>query len=88
MSEKEKAPRDDVEMYAEGIMSADAPVAAWLKVSYVAWIIIGLVGFVLYWNGSWGWLDRGYWSELQSAADTKFPYTTLKIEEREADLPR
>lgn len=84
MAERGKAPDSDLEMYAEGISSRDALVPMWLKVNYVLWPIIGLVCWALYWNGSWGWLDRGYWSELQSAADTKFPFTTIKIVEKES----
>lgn len=76
--------KEDVEMFAEGIMSRDAPVPRWLIVNYIIWPIIGLVCFFLYWNGSWGWLDRGYWSELQRAADTVYPYSTLKLEEKKA----
>lgn len=76
MSERHKD--SGLEMYAEGIASADAPVAMWLKVSYVVWIVVGIVGFALYWNGSWGWLDRGYWEELQRAADTTYPFRQIE----------
>lgn len=52
----------------------------WLRASYVLVPIWGLIILALYWNGSWGWLDRGYWHELQEAANTTFPYHELKID--------
>lgn len=54
-------------------LSSDAPVPRWLTFSYVFWTLFGILWFILYWNGSWGWLDRGYWDELQKAANTTFP---------------
>lgn len=57
-----------------GIRSNDAPIPNWLKWNYIFWIIVGLVGFYLFWNGSNGWLDRGYWEQLQRAAGTTFPF--------------
>lgn len=56
-----------------GIASADNPIPRWLIATYIVMPLLGLLIFVLYWNGSWGWLDRGYWSELQQAANTTFP---------------
>ena len=47
------------------------------KFLYVAYIVVfawGIWAFIMYWNGSHGWLDRGYWQKLQQAADTTFPF--------------
>jgi hypothetical protein len=55
------------------IPSYENPVPRWLLISYPILIALGLLWLFLFWNGSRGWLDRGYWSELQSAANTKFP---------------
>jgi hypothetical protein len=32
------------------------------------------VTFFLFWNGSWGWFDPGYWHQLQRAANTTYPF--------------
>lgn len=58
------------------------PVPLWLKVTYVVTIVYAIVTLYLYWGGSWGWLDRGYWYELQKAAKTTFP-----LEKSEAPDP-
>lgn len=71
---------EELDLYGDqGIASKDAPVPFWLKVNYVFWIFFGLMWGVLFWNGSYGWLDRGYWQELQRAANTTYPFTTTKI---------
>jgi len=66
----------DVEEYGDGdteIASGDAKVETWLKVTYIVLPIWGIIWFFLYWNGTHGWLDRGYWEQLQRAANTTFP---------------
>lgn len=76
---------DDLELYGDpGIASRNAPVPKWLIGVNAFCVIIGLLGFYFFWNGSQGWLDRGYWNELQRAANTTFPFTTTQIVEREA----
>jgi len=66
---------DDLDIYADGsITSADAKVPRWLKWVYVVLPIWGVLWFFMYCNGSSGWLDRGYWGELQKAANTTTPY--------------
>lgn len=55
-------------------LSADAPVPRWLFWSYILLPILGIAIFCLYWNGSAGWLDRGYWRQLQIAANTTVPF--------------
>jgi hypothetical protein len=65
---------EELELYGDdSIASKDHPVPRWLFWNYVFWIIVGLVAFGLYWNGSWGWLDPGYWRELQIVAGTTIP---------------
>lgn len=44
-----------------------------LWVVYIVLLIWGIWSFFAYWNGSHGWLDRGYWQKLQKAAHTTFP---------------
>ena len=52
----------------------DHPIPGLLKVTYVVLLVGGILAFFLYWNGSHGWLDRGYWSQLQKAAGTTYPF--------------
>ena len=86
--EVEKRHDPDIEYYGEaGIESKDAPVPFWLKVNYVFWILWGIVWFYYFWNGSYGWLDRGYWNELQRAANTVYPFNTTELLEREQPPP-
>lgn len=56
--------------------SLENPVPRWLIATYIIMPIIGIIIFVLYWNGSSGWLDRGYWQQLQKAANTTFVWKT------------
>lgn len=63
-----------IEAYGDpGIESRDAKVPTFLKWTYITLPIWGLITFWLFWNGSSGWLDRGYWRQLQNAAKTTFP---------------
>jgi hypothetical protein len=65
----------EVEEYGdEAIASYDAEVPRWLKLTYIILPLVGILCFILYWNGSKGWLDRGYWHELQEAARTTYPF--------------
>lgn len=52
----------------------DTKIPKWLMMSYLFWIVIGLICFYLFWDGSWGWFDRGHWHQLQEAARTTPPY--------------
>lgn len=80
----EHAKDPDTEYYGDpGIMSRDAEVPKSLIFSYFFWIVWGFITLYLFWNGSWGWLDRGYWQELQRAANTVYPFTTTKILEKD-----
>jgi len=55
-----------------------------LIMTYVVVGLIGIGGYFLYWNGSSGWFDRGYWKKLQEAAQTRYPYekTGFNLEEK------
>lgn len=65
---------DEIEHYGDDkIASYHGIVPNWLKYQYVFWIVWGFVWFWLFWNGSWGYFDRGYWQQLQRAANTTFP---------------
>ncbi len=65
----------NIETYGdEGIASNNAIVPRWLKFSYLFWIFWGFVWWYYFWNGSYGWLDRGYWLQLQRAANTTYPF--------------
>jgi len=77
---------EEIEEYGDyGISSQDAPVPRWLVASYIFWPIFGLIWLFYFWNGSYGWLDRGYWQELQRAANTTYPFnTTVKMTEDES----
>ncbi len=65
---------DDPEIYGEDpqIASRDAKIPKFLWVIYILLPIWGVITFYYFWNGSTGWLDGGYWRELQIAANTKF----------------
>ena len=63
-----------IELYGDpGIASFDARVPKFLIATYLILPIWGFVTFYYFWNGSFGWFDRGYWHELQIAANTTFP---------------
>lgn len=55
------------------IESKDAKIDNWLKFFYIVLPIWGFISFFIFWNGSTGWADRGYWQQLQRAANTTFP---------------
>lgn len=65
---------DHIELYGDPkIASAHGKVPIFLLINYIIWPIWGIIWFFLYWNGSWGWVDRGHWEQLQRAANTTFP---------------
>lgn len=65
---------DHIEEYGdEYITSRDAKVPRWLIIIFAILPFWGIFTFYMYWNGSSGWLDRGYWHQLQIAANTTFP---------------
>ena len=64
----------ELELYGDpGIATYDAKVPKFLIFNYIFWPIWGIITLYFFWNGSIGWFDRGYWHELQIAANTTFP---------------
>lgn len=53
--------------------SKEASVPKFLRWTYWILPIWGIFAMYYYFNGSSGWLDRGYWHQLQIAANTTFP---------------
>lgn len=81
---------EELEEYGDGestIESRDAKIPGWLKLIYLTLPIWGIIWLFLYWNGVHGWLDRGYWLQLEKAANTTFPnvnYIEVEKEREEA----
>lgn len=72
--EKEKIGKDEIELYGDPVIASyDAKVPKFLKITYAILPIWGFITLFYFWNGSTGWFDRGYWHELQIAANTTFP---------------
>jgi len=66
--------QEEIEEYGDkGIASADAKIPLFLILTYLILPFWGIFTLYYYWNGSVGWLDRGYWQQLQRAANTTFP---------------
>lgn len=84
-------PHDETELYGDqGIATNDAKIPRWLIWTYALLPIWGLFSLYYYWNGSHGWLDRGYWQQLQRAANTTYPqvnYTQVEAAKDRAALP-
>lgn len=57
-------------------LSNEKPIPKWIFWISVTLPFWGIFTFYLYWNGSFGWLDRGYWKQLQVAANTTYPSET------------
>ncbi len=69
-----KNEKTSIEEYGdERISSYENSVPRWLILTYILLPIWGVIWFCYFWNGSYGWLDRGYWNQLQRAANTTFP---------------
>lgn len=74
-------PEEEVDVYGDDyIVSKDAKVPRWLILTYIILPIWGICSLVYYINGSRGWLDRGYWHQLQKAALTTVPFGTIEGE--------
>jgi len=74
----------EIELYGDpGIASFDARVPKFLMILYIVMPIWGFFTFYYFWNGSLGWFDRGYWHQLQIAANTTFPIENqnMRLEE-------
>lgn len=75
---KHEEDKDELEIYGDGsIQSKNAQIPKWLKLVYLILPFWGLLWLILFWNGSFGWFDRGSWQELQKAANTTFPYENV-----------
>lgn len=73
---------EEIEEYGDRyIATANAVVPRWLLLTYLLLSIWGFLWFALYWNGTIGWLDRGYWLELERAANTTFPIENANMKE-------
>lgn len=61
-----------LDVYADNEITelVDTKVPTFLKFVYVLLPIWGIIWWVYYWDGSGGFLDRGYWRELQTQART------------------
>lgn len=74
------------EFYADDIKSDDKSVPFFLILTYALLPFWGFFSLYYYWNGSEGWLDRGYWKQLQKAANTTIPeinYTELEAQKEQ-----
>lgn len=84
----------EIELYGDpGIATYDAKVSKFLLTTYIVLPIWGVICLYYFWNGSIGWFDRGYWHELQIAANTTFPienqnmlYENQRLKEEEIDF--
>jgi hypothetical protein len=54
--------------------SEERKIPLFLYVVYLLLVVGGICAFLIFWNGSKGWFDRGFWHELQQAAQTTYPY--------------
>lgn len=72
---------EEIELYGDpGIATYDAKVPAFLKWTYLLLPIWGVIFLYVFWNGSLGgWLDPGYWRELQIAANTTLPMHNVNM---------
>lgn len=78
-------PQKEIEEYGDpGIATADAKIPLFLILTYICVPIWAIFTSYYYWNGSVGWLDRGYWKQLQVAANTTFPLHNANLPEEES----
>jgi hypothetical protein len=78
---------EEIELFGDpGIATADAKVPKFLLATYLILPIWGIITFYFFWNGSLGWFDRGYWHELQIAANTTFPIENQDMLPKEEKL--
>lgn len=66
---------DEVEFYGDtGIASNEGTIPTWIKWVVVVTIAWGFVWLYFFWDGATGWIDRGYWQQLEQAANTTMPW--------------
>lgn len=74
---------EELDLYADGsITSSHGKIPLWLWCFYLLMPLWGIVWLYIYWNGSHGWLDNGYWQQLQRAANTTEPYINVNLIEQ------
>lgn len=67
-----EADKRHLELYGDPeIASFDSKVPLFLMLTYILLPVWGLITLYYFWNGSIGWLDQGYWKELQIVANTR-----------------
>ncbi|MBB64398.1 MAG: hypothetical protein CMO81_04985 [Waddliaceae bacterium] len=73
MEDDDAAILDD---YAGGEIKefANTKLPSFLKISYFFIALWGFVWLYMFWDGSFGWVDRGYWKELEQVANTTKSY--------------
>lgn len=72
---------EEIELYGDpGIATFNAKVPLFLMFIYMLLPIWGFFVWYYFWNGSVGWLDRGYWQELQIVANTTYPHENSRFE--------
>ena len=78
----------EIEFYGDpDIATYHAKVPLFLIITYIVLPIWGLAMAYIYWNGSIGWLDRGYWHQLQIASNTTYPYENHSATEEPSNDP-
>jgi|GEM_PF-873442 len=76
---------EGIEFYGDpAIASYHGKIPLFLLLTYFILPIWGIAVGYYYWNGSVGWLDRGYWHQLQIAANTTLPYENQNLLTEEA----
>jgi hypothetical protein len=65
-------PNDEFDSYSGGeiIEYKSSKTPLFLKITYSLLPIWGLITFYLFWDGTFGWLDRGAWQGLQQLSNT------------------
>lgn len=72
--------QEEMELYGDpGIASYDAKTPKFLIWTYILLPIWGVFVFYYFFNGSPSWFDRGYWNQLQIAANTTMPYENQNL---------
>lgn len=84
--------KGDLEEYGDPKIASfpGGKIPKFLMITYILLPIWGFFEFYYFWNGSQGWTDRGYWHELQVAANTTFPIhnenSKVNTQEKEKQL--
>lgn len=72
--------KDPLDMYAGGEIQEipDTKIPWYIKLITLVLPLWGILWFFYFANGSFGWVDRGAWNDLQKAAQTKNDQLTVK----------